>query len=391
MDASRLFEVINDVEEDLEGGLTKLLAVVVQQYTVARDGPTVDNGPAIQAALASLFEHIDKSKFSNYPPSKAGILEVIGGNGLLGPELKHRLTRIVIVPDRTAAGVVLTMGELQAQIITFRKTCTMVKTGFKSLGLAPHSTPNDQFEVGVLIPKTLVKEDFSLLLKEMSAWNRIVRAFQEVAGEEEREVTPIGLATGSYETYIQVGYAVAISLSLTIDKILEWYTKILAIREHSQKLNDLGIPTPEAKAHEKELVDQGIQTLVTEIMKQVHVKVDAHRKNELETNLRISIKHVARFVDRGGNVEITAAQPEIPVKPAHVDEDAPQEELNAYNHLLKEHKKLSEQVDALNKLIRAGSVLNQLPARSEPVLQLEIEPDGDADKAEKPAKKKSEK
>jgi hypothetical protein len=394
MDASRLLEVLDEVEEDIEGGLTRNLSAVVQQYTTARDTPTSDNTVAIRGAFDSLVDYIDKGKFSNYPPSKVAILKAIGGDTKIGPGLKNRLQTLLSAPGQTAASTVTALTQLQAEVNTFKKSCSQVRAGSKALGIASHTISQGQFEVGVLMPEMLVDAELSSLIKELDVWNKIIRSYQEIAGEE-REVTLAGLASGSYETYLQVGLVAAAYLSMTIDKVFEWYQKILEVRRLRQALKDLGAPAAETSAvkkHEREIVDNGIQALVGEIMKQAHPKVDANRKHELETHLTVSIKQITRFVDRGGDVEVVSAPQEAPEEPEEIREDSSTEdEKQEYARLLANHKKLRTEFEKLAAIKRAGSALRQLPPRSEPILQLEMELDEDATKTERQPKKKAEK
>ena len=58
MDASRLLEVVNDIESEYQGGFSDFLTVLIQQYTAARDAPNQDNTAAIQEALRSLVEDV---------------------------------------------------------------------------------------------------------------------------------------------------------------------------------------------------------------------------------------------------------------------------------------------------------------------------------------------
>jgi hypothetical protein len=179
------------------------------------------------------------------------------------------------VPGQTTAGIVSALTALQADVSAFKKTCAQTRAGLRALDIAPHTIPAGEFEVGVLIPDILVDRKLSALIKELATWNKIVRGFQEVAGEEEREVTVSGLASGSYETYIPLGLIAAGYLSLTIDKVLEWYLKVLEIRRRRQELKELGAPVAEATAiqkHEKDLVENGIQALAKQIVKDAHPK-----------------------------------------------------------------------------------------------------------------------
>ena len=395
MDVSRLLAVVNDIESEYQGGLSQLLKVLVQQYTAARDTPGQDNTAAIQKALGSLVEYVDGGVFVQYPPSKAAVLDAIGGLQRVGPGFRERLNKILSVAGQTTAGIVTGLGELEAGQEAFRKSCFQTSAGLESLGVTPHAIPEGEFEVGVLIPERLVDQKLGALAKELEGWNKIVRGFQEVAGEDEREVTVAGLASGSYEVYLPLGIIAASLVSRTIDKVLEWYLRVLEIRKRRLELQDLGAPVSEASAikkHERDFLDKEIRALVGELIKEVHPKVDATRKNELETLLTVSIRQIARFVDKGGTVEVDSTPPEKPEEPTAPpeDEQATPKATQEYERLQEDFTRLSSKFERVSLILEAGSSLRLLPERSEPILQLtESEPDGESTEPEKPSKKKS--
>lgn len=59
-------------------------------------------------------------------------------------------------------------------------------------------------------------------------------------------------------------------------------------------------------------------------------------------------------------------------RPIPVIEDASEAEKNDHDHLLTEHKKLSMRYEKVNEIIRSGSASRKLPARPEPILQIEV-------------------
>lgn len=277
---------------------------------------------------------------------------------------------------------------MQSDLETFRKACTQTKAGLEALGLTSHA-----------IPERLVDHKLGTLIKEFDGWNRIVRGFQEVAGEKEREVTVAGLASGSYEIYLPLGIIAAGLVSRTIDKVLEWYLRVLEIRKHRLELKELNAPVAETTAirkHEKDLLENGIRTLAKDLVKEVNPKIDATRRNELETHLTISIRQIARFVDRGGTVEVDSNSPEEPIEPEKPEEPAtPEDEKitpeqnKEYMRLKGEFTRLTSEFEKVTRILNGGSSLRLLPERSEPILQLnDAESDEGSTVDEKPTKKK---
>lgn len=393
MDVSRLLAVVTDIEREYENGLSESLRDLIQQYTGARDSPSRDNSLSIQEALDSLLASAEHSLLVQYPPSKAAVLDAIGGSGRVGPGFRQRLTGILSVAGQTTAGIVAGLTELQADLGAFRKACNQTRAGLESLGVTPHVLPIGAFEAGVLIPEALVDRKLGTLAKELELWNKIVRSFQEVAGEEEREVTVARLTSGSYEVYLPLGLLAAGLVSRTIDKVLEWYLKILEIRKRRLELRDLGAPVAEVaavKKHERELLDNEIHTLAAELVKGPHLKVDATRRNELETQLVIHIRQIARFVDNGGTIEVDSTPPEPPKEPTPPEGDnATPEATNEYERQKKELRSRRTTFDEVSRILEAGRSLRRLPERHDPILQLpDSDPRGDAADPEKATRRK---
>jgi hypothetical protein len=167
MDASRLLAVVTDIEMEHSNGLSDSLKILIQHYTAARDVPSKDNSPAIQEALNDLITLAEESIFVRYPPSKAAVLDAIGGSERVGPGFLQRLKAILSVAGQTTAGIVTGLTQLQADIDTFRKASTKTRAGLESLGVTPHAIPSGEFEIGVLIPEPLVDRKLGALAKEL--------------------------------------------------------------------------------------------------------------------------------------------------------------------------------------------------------------------------------
>jgi hypothetical protein len=219
-----------------------------------------------------------------------------------------------------------------------------------------------------------------------------LRGFQEAAGEEEREVKIGSLSSGSYEAFLPLGIVAAAMLSKTIDKILDWYLRVLEIRKRREELQTLGAPVAEAaaiKKHERELLDKEIKSLAASLVKETPLKVDAARRNELETHLTVSIRQIARFVDKGGTVEVDATAPVEPDEPEAPEEGAPAEAAEEYGRLRKEFDQLASQVAKMSLILQGGSALKRLPERTEPILQLTDGEGGDEPVDSEKTKKKN--
>jgi len=77
-------------------------------------------------------------------------------------------------------------------------------------------------------------------------------------------------------------------------------------------MQDHGVPREQLKGvedHADNLMSAGIEELTEELVNR-YFQGDEHRRNELNTSLRIALKKIANRVDRGFNIEIRV-QPHV--------------------------------------------------------------------------------
>jgi len=120
MDASRLLEVLRDVDGEFSAGYSKHLQSVVQAYTQARDAPTQDLSEQISAAHKRLAEHLAQSVINEYPPSKQRILDAIGGSSLVGESAERALFNRLSAVGIGAAALVTAATEFSAEVELIR-------------------------------------------------------------------------------------------------------------------------------------------------------------------------------------------------------------------------------------------------------------------------------
>ena len=371
MDASRLLEVLTDIALEFPQYLKSLQALNAL-YAQARDTPTKDFSSLITPAHSALLTDLEASIFENYPPSKQHILEAIGGAALVGKRALNGLNDRLLNVGVTGAAVAATVNDFVAEVTRFHGACAIAEAGLIGLNIVRHELSEGEYEIGLLIPRSITDGTLGGLGQQLSRWNKILKAFSEAAGEDAREISVEGLATGSDQAYLTVGILTAGLISHAIDKILEWYKKILDIQEARQKLASLGAPVPEVaavKAHEKQLLDGAIEGIVREVMEQSSRKIQADRKNEIEIQLKVSVSQIATFIDRGGDVEVTGGPPpEVPEEPA--DETPSGDESPVDPKLNEARKRLLAEADKVEDIRRKGASLRLLAPRQHPILQL---------------------
>jgi hypothetical protein len=306
MDASRLLEVLDQIEPELVTNIEPALTELVNQLASQRANPSSD----LTANVLPAYTRVEAgfaSVVGTMPPSQRQILEEIGGEEFLGESGLAGFRALFQTGSVGWLTSTQAVEEYRARISAFRTKVSTTRAGLRDLGIVAHTLDIGEFEVGVLIPLSLTDSKLNLLTEWFAEWNKIVRAYAEVAGDSDREVTVTDIATGTHELFLQVSRETAQALALTVVAVTKWYKDLLEIRKLRQELKERGVPVAETKAikeFEKQELSNRIGDLVQGILSGADLK-DTPRSHELETQLTISVKRIVRFIDDGGDVEVT--------------------------------------------------------------------------------------
>ncbi len=384
MDASRLLAVLDGIEAEFTEG-TAVLTRLIQGYTTARDTPAQDMSESIRQARSDLSTFFASSVTNSYTPSRRQLLAAIEAEQFVGNTAASHIDALLAEASLSPASGLTVLQAYAAQLSQFRGTCSQVRQGLAALHVESDTLVKDEAEVGILMPRTLTKGHLEALSRQLNSWNRILKGFTELAGADEREIAVRMLSTGSDQVFLVTTIAVAALIVPVIDKVMEWYKKILDIQKVRKELERLGAPVaePEAvKVHEKKFVEDSIADLARELMSRASPSIQKSRSGELENQLIISIRHIARFVDQGGDVEVTVAPiPQeqftpptdasgVPLTPAEIEQ-------RKAEWTASQQPRIQER----DVLARKGAALASLPPRESPILQL---PEADVQEPESP-------
>ncbi len=374
MDASRLLAVLADVEAEttsLTAALTKLTAA----YTAARDTPAQDPTEPIRQARDDVGTLLRGSLTNGYPPSRRRILQAIQGERFVGDTAATYIDAMLAEAAISPAAALAALQTYGTQLSQFRGNCTQARKGLVGLHVEPDALVDEQAEVGILVPRSLTKGHLDALNRQLNRWNIILKGFAELAGADEREVTVRSLSTGSEQIFLETSLTVAGFLAPVIDRVLGWYKQIQEIQKLRKELERLGAPVSEAqgvKAHEKQVIEDSIAGLAKELMARA-TAVPPGRKGEIQNQLTISIRYITRFVDQGGDVEVTVAPPPPPpgefVAPADaatMTEAQLEQKKAEWAAVQQQRPEVQERLD----LARKGAALASLTNRETGILQL---------------------
>jgi len=326
MDVRRFADVIAVLEGE-QPEYDAALVGLVNAYTAARSNPAQDHTAAIEAAREAVSLVLKKSATNRFAPTQLEIMREIGAIDFFGVRAEPTLEQALRASMNGMSSVVASLEKFRSEIARVLSAGVQARNGLLVLHVVSASpTDSADFEIGVLIPAELVDSKLGALTKQLDEWNKALKAFAELAGEDEREITVKALATGSFVLIVKAGVKTAKLVADMIGAVVALYKRLVDLRDLRDRFAKTDVPAPEVeivKKHEADTVDRSVADIVGQLMREA--SVEPGRQGELEVALTISVKKTIRFIDSGGAVEVTAPpMPQEGVAENEIGEEPPQ-------------------------------------------------------------------
>lgn len=319
MNAERLHVIARAVIEDLQ--TTTLEDTLKQLVTHLQNQINQPNQPQhqqkVSETLTGLYQTSESAPSNDFPPTWRQALTELGGEGLLGQELRTTVEEIFSRNQITPSVALDEINQLHTKVQNLRQAFDHVITAFEQLGIGADELDPGECELGVLVPRSFVKNTLENFGEELTELNKIFNVFAEVATGSRPGFEIRSLSSSDLTVLLDLAPEIGACLAIAVERIVALYKKLLEIRKLRNDLKDQGVPKQKLKGvedHANSVMDEGIEKLILRLIKQFYKEKDDGRKNELSTELRFALKKIAGRIDRGYNIEIR-------VEPVQTDEE----------------------------------------------------------------------
>jgi len=300
--------------------------------TVLKDAPSNSFSPVWKQALKEL-----------------GLYDLLGNNLL--SHIQEIFQRNQITPS-------VALGELQSfqkQLATRKAALDQLIASFKQLEIGAEELEPGQCEVGILVPRFAINNKLDEFANDLNELNKIFGAFSELTtgGRPGFEIRSI--SSSDLNVFLQTAPVVAAGIAVAVERVVGLYKQILEIRKLHGEMKNQGVPNKELKGvlnHTNNIMKEGIEKLITELIEKYYDKKDKERLNELSTELRFSLNKIARRIDKGYSVEVR-------VQPLSQEEQA-----------AKKGGKTAQDAQYIQIILAASKNLEFLRLSGEPILSL---------------------
>ena len=309
MNTERLNAIAQAVQQDIQKTQSEnLLQQLVQHLQNQVNQPNQpQHQQKVSETLANLFQNLDQAPSNNFSPTWIQTIEEIGADGLLGVNLRSKIDEIFSRNQITPSVALEEIKQLYDKVVKLREAISHIISGFNLLNIGADILEEGEAEIGVLVPRDYVKNQLEDFGRELTELNQIFNTFAEVATGSRPSFEIRTISSSDLTVFLDLVPPIAACLAVAVERTIALYKKLLEIRKLHADLQEQGVPKQKLKGvkdHANELMENGFEELIPELMDEFYKGKDDARKNELTNHLRFALKKIANRIDRGFNVEI---------------------------------------------------------------------------------------
>ena len=314
MNTEKLHTLLADLGDELNQlQVPQLLGAVQNTLQQSIDAPSQENSENFRGAVTTLFAALEKCPSNDLVPSQYEMFRAIRGTSNTGKGLRTRIENVLNEYNITPASAVTEITKINQEAIQFAKAVQNVLSGFSELQIALDVLGEDEYEVGLIIPRAEDTDTLDTLGEDIQEFDKFFKIIGELVGNGSSSLRIRTIGTTDIGLFLETTPVAALAIITIIERFLAMYMKILEIRIARKKLEELEMPK-EAIAiiqqQEDVIIKRELHSTRDEILDtHAAATIDKERRNELSNGLDFSLKFVAKRIDQGLKIEISTPNP----------------------------------------------------------------------------------
>jgi hypothetical protein len=314
MRAETVAEIVADIIADfMELAVQKRINRLISALENQSSSPTPENQIAVKNAKDEILENFVKSRFTNYPIGLQITLDEMGLLGYLPDDFRDAIADAFEGNELTPAGV---LEEIRAVKEKADKLWTTSEQFMEAAGffeIEPDS-PNEEedFEFSISIPRSAVNNELDNFGRELVKIDKLMGVFCELGSGSRSDFKIKSISSSELTVILESAPAVAVLIVTALERLTKIYERILNILKLHKELEATKAPESVIREMQKfitKTLKDEIQDAAKEVEGDLLKKVEATRRNELRTELRIALDELASRFDRGYIFDVRGPEP----------------------------------------------------------------------------------
>jgi len=363
MNAERLHAIIIALSQEMANTQsTENLERLINALQNVVNQPNAPNQQNLSESLKAMYSALTDTPSDKFSPAWRQVLSEIGGESLVGTLLKSNIEGIFARNQITPAVALDELRQVFDKLRSFKNALNQCISSLGHFHIGNEKLSPGECEIGVLVPRKIVKNQLPDLVKELKEIEFILNTFSEVATGRKDELQIRSISSSDFLVFLQAIPQYAALVAVAIERTVALYRNLLEIRKLKQEIKKQGVPeehTAGIEHYAKQHMETGIEKIAIEIVNEYCKKSDKGRKNELTNAVRICLNKIANRIDQGFNIEVR-------VEPIGIEKE-------------KENAELQKSINAIQSAL---ANMQYLKLEGQPILSLP-ETEKDTKKKEK--------
>ncbi len=306
MDVHRLRSVIDlIISEHGRLGIDAKLAELLQALGACASKPSSRSDERFRSSLIELLTALRRARTNDFVESNRRILVEIQGEQITGNGLAQRILQVAnerpFLADRARDAYVDIADDLQRRL----GACAATRAAFDEFNLGPVTLESDEYELGLLLPDSLVRGDLARLYKELTDWNHMFRELIPVVSSQPAAVVLRTFTASRFELSVKLDRRGALAIGTMVAGLYELGRKVQANRDKAAELERDNYPADIVRRmveYEKTMVPLEIKA-IRKLVTSKFLGAGGRRK-DVEKVLDRSLRFMALRMREGVEVEV---------------------------------------------------------------------------------------
>jgi hypothetical protein len=322
MEVHRLRSVIDSIiAEHARLCIDQKLGHVLQALGACVSNPCCGSDERFRGALTDLVTALRRSRTNDFTESQRRILVEIRGETFTGNGLAQRVLDIANARPYLVSLAREACVEIADDLQSYLGACAAAQAALHKLNVGPLPRGEGAWELGVLLPETVVHTDLQGLLSRLDEWGAVLGDLLSAICPQPAPVMLRDYSAGRFDLAVTLDAPSAAALAAAIAGTYELFRRVRANRERVADLQRQNYPpdiTDRLGAHEQEIIATGLKGIREELSRHVQP-----RRREADRVLDRWLQFLVAQIQDGIEVEVLG--------PSILDA-APPEEQGAVTH-----------------------------------------------------------
>ncbi len=308
----------------------------------------------LSSHLENLYKTLEGSPVDDFSPAWRDAMEELGVHQEFGKKLEVRVRNIFERNQITPQTALEDMIKLHDDISGIESQLTDLVNSLEYFGVGEDELEIDECEVGIVIPRTYVKDNLKAFGTELIEIEKSLLVFSELATGQREPLEIRQISSSELSVFLDYLPEIGACIAVAVERIVALYKQLLEIKKLKKDLSAQDVPEDKLagiEEHAASIVSPKLDELANELMEKYGNHIDPARKNEVSTEIRHSLNKIANRIDRGFNIELRVSEHE------HEEEEEVTEEGQA-------------QDAARQQILNSASNIEYIEQVGEPVLFL---------------------